>query len=82
MSDPARVHRFSRRLSVRAIAFALRHGMDEAECMRALSMAYRCEHCGPRWRLAIIEDARLRNLRRDWRGRLLPWPAPRRTPRG
>lgn len=78
MTDPARVHRRSRWLSVRSVAFALRHGMYEAECMRALAMAYRCEHCGPAWRLGIIEDAQQRNTRRAWRGTSRPW----RTPRG
>lgn len=78
MKDPARVHRRSRWISVRAVAFALRHGLDEAELMRALSQAYRCDHCGPAWRMGILEDAQARNLARSWRKMGRPW----RTPRG
>ena len=76
-TDPVRVHRRSRWLSVRAVAFALRHDLDEAEVMRALSMAYRCGHCGPGWRLGIIEEAQQRNSRRAWRKVGRPWHTPR-----
>lgn len=70
-TDPATVHRRSRWLSVRVIAFGLRHGLDEAEAMRALGQAYRCSHCGPAWRLAVLEDAQMRNTER--RLRKLGW---------
>lgn len=67
---PSRAYRISRWWVVHLLAFALRHGLDDAEALEALRRAYPHRAASVQWRLSIVDDADRVNAERHWRG---PW---------
>lgn len=58
ITEPAhRLYRVSRWLAVHLLAFALRHGLSDADALDALRRAYWHRRDDVEWRLAIVDDA-------------------------
>lgn len=62
-----RAYRISRWLVIRTLAFALRHGVSDADALDALRRAFRHRAADVQWRLAIVDEASRHNARRYWR---------------
>lgn len=68
----SRAYRASRWLAVRLGAFALRHGITDAELLDAIRRAYPHRAITPEFRLGVVNDSHARNdarLARKWAGR-------------
>lgn len=76
MSTETRAYRVTRWVVVHCLAFALRHGLSDADALDALRRAYRHRAADVAWRLAIVDDADRVNAERHWKGS--PWAALRR----
>jgi len=63
-----RLYRVNRWLAVHLLAFALRHGLSDAEALDALRRAYPHRAADVHWRLAIVDAADRVNAERHWRG--------------
>lgn len=70
---PTRAYLVSRWLVVHVLAFALRHGLEDAQALDALRQAFPHRAASVQWRLAIVDDADRVNAERHWRGS--PWRA-------
>lgn len=66
---PTRAYLASRWVVVHLLAFALRHGLDDAEALNALRKAYPHRAADVAWRLDIVDRADRVNAERHWRGR-------------
>lgn len=68
MNASTRAYRVSRWLSVHFLAFALRHGLSDAEALDALRRAFPHRAATVQWRLSIVDDADRVNAERHWKG--------------
>jgi hypothetical protein len=72
-TDGTRAYRATRRVAVRALAFALRHGLDDSEALEAIRRAFPHRAADVSWRLALVDEADRRNTERYWRKLGRPW---------
>lgn len=70
---PTRAYLISRWLVVHFLAFALRHGLEDADALDALRRAFPHRAASVQWRLSIVDDADRVNAERHWKGS--PWRA-------
>lgn len=67
-AEPSRAYRISRWFVVHLLAFALRHGLEDAEALDALRRAFPHRAASVQWRLSIVDDADRVNAERHWKG--------------
>lgn len=68
---PTRAYLVTRWLVVRFLAFALRHGLSDADALDALRRAFPQRAASVQWRLSLVDDADRLNAERHWKGS--PW---------